>query len=143
MLIPTLAKWNRSLPFAEVLGDVAPSQWGSEIDQVHVQGIGLFLDEIVFYHRHSRSLIVADLLFNLSEKDAWITRVLGSLVIGPYPGCRFARLYRPAVYDRRRMCASIERILDWDFDQIVVGHGAVVKNKGKEIFCAAFQWLLK
>ena len=83
------------------------------------------------------------MLFNLSEKDAWTTRALGSLVIGPYPGCRFARLYRPAVIDQQRMRASIERILDWDFDQIVVGHGAVVKNKGKEIFCGAFQWLLK
>jgi uncharacterized protein DUF4336 len=140
---PTLAKWNRSLPFTEILGDSAPSAWKGEIDQVHVQGIGLFLDEIVFFHQRSRSLIVADLLFNLSEKDAWITRVLGSLVIGPFPGCRFARLYRPAVCDRRRMRVSIERILDWDFDQIVVGHGAVVKNKGKEIFCGAFRWLFR
>ncbi len=49
---------------------LAPSLWTDEIDQVHVRGIGLFLDEIVFYHRRSRSLIVADLLFNLSEKDA-------------------------------------------------------------------------
>jgi hypothetical protein len=82
---PTLVRCNRSLPFVEVLGDLAPSLWTDEIDQVHVQGIGLFLDEIVFYHRRSRSLIVADLLFNLSEKDAWITRMMGSLVIGPFP----------------------------------------------------------
>lgn len=46
---PTLVMWNRSLPFAEVLGDLAPSLWRDEIDQVHVQGIGVFLDEIVFY----------------------------------------------------------------------------------------------
>jgi Domain of unknown function (DUF4336) len=140
---PTLVRWNRSLPFAEVLGDLAPSLWRDEIDQVHVQGIGLFLDEIVFYHRRSRSLIVADLLFNLSEKDAWITRTMGSLVIGPFPGCRFARLYRPAVTDRRRMRTAVERILDWDFDQIIVGHGAVVENRGKEVFRTAFRWLLK
>jgi Domain of unknown function (DUF4336) len=140
---PTLVRWNRSLPFAEVLGDLAPSLWRDEIDQVHVQGIGLFLDEIVFYHPHSRSLIVADLLFNLSEKDAWITRTMGSLVIGSFPGCRFARLYRPAVTDRRRMRTAVERILDWDFDQIIVGHGAVVENKGKEVFRTAFRWLLK
>ena len=140
---PTLAKWNRSLPFAEVLGDSAPAQWDCEIDQLHVKGIGLFLDEIAFFHRLSRSLVVADLLFNLSPKDAWITRVMGSLVIGPYPGCRFARLYRPVVTDRLRMRASIERILDWDFDQIVIGHGAVVRSKGKEVFSAAFRWLLK
>ena len=140
---PTFAKWNRSLPIAEVLGDLAPSLWESEIDQVHVQGISLFLDEIAFYHRCSRSLIVADLLFNLSEKDAWIARMLGSLVIGPYPGCRFARLYRPAVLDRRRMRASLERMFEWDFDQIIVGHGAVVRSNGKEIFCEAFRWLMK
>jgi hypothetical protein len=139
---PTLAKWHRSIRFTDVLGDVAPSLWMNEIDQVHVLGIGLFLDEIVFYHRPSRSLIVADLLFNLSEKDAWITRTLGSLVIGPFPGCRFARLYRLAIRDRRRMRNAVERILAWDFDQIIVGHGAVVEDNGKEIFRTAFRWLL-
>jgi hypothetical protein len=140
---PTLLRWNRSLPFAEVLGDSEPSLWKGEINQVHVQGIGLFLDEVVFYHRPSRSLIVADLLFNLSEKDAWITRTMGSLVIGPFPGCRFARLYRPAVTDRRRMRTAVERILDWDFEQIIVGHGAVVESNGKEVFRTAFRWLFK
>jgi len=140
---PTLVRWNRSLPFAGVLDDVAPSLWADEIDQVHVQGIGLFLDEMVFYHRCSRSLIVADLLFNLSEKDAWITRTMGSLVIGPVPGCRFANLYRPVVVDRRRMRTAVERILDWDFEQIIVGHGAVVEIDGKEAFRTAFRWLLK
>ncbi len=140
---PTLVRWNLSLPFAELLDGLAPSLWKDEIDQIHVQGIGLFLDEMVLYHRRSRSLIVADLLFNLSEKDAWITRALGSLVIGPFPGCRFPRLYRLAVTDRRRMRRTVERILDLDFDQIVVGHGAVVENNGKEVFGAAFRWLLK
>jgi glyoxylase-like metal-dependent hydrolase (beta-lactamase superfamily II) len=140
---PTLVRWNRSPPFTEVLGDLAPSLWTDEIDQVHVQGIGLLLDEIVFYYRRSRSLIVADLLFNLSKKDAWTTRTMGSLVIGPFPGCRFARLYRPAVTDRRRMRTAVERILDWDFDQIIVGHGAIVENNGKEVFRTAFRWLLK
>jgi len=140
---PTLVKWNPSLPLAELLDGLAPSLWAHEIDQLHVQGIGLFLDEIVFYHRPSRSLIVADLLFNLSKKDAWITRTMGSLVIGPFPGCRFARLYRPAVTNPRRMRTAVERILDWDFDQIIVGHGAVVDSNGKEVFRAAFRWLLK
>jgi len=140
---PTLVKWNRSLPLAELLDGAAPTLWAHELDQLHVQGIGLFLDEMVFYHRPSRSLIVADLLFNLSEKDAWITRTMGSFVIGPFPGCRFARLYRPAVTDHRRMRTAVERILDWDFDQIIVGHGAVVDSNGKEVFRAAFRWLLK
>jgi hypothetical protein len=68
---------------------------------------------------------------------------MGSLVIGPFSGCRFARLYRLAVTDRRGMRTAVERILDWDFEQIIVGHGAVVESNGKEVFCTAFRWLLK
>jgi hypothetical protein len=41
------------------------------------------------------------------------------------------------------MRTAVERILDWDFDQIIVGHGAVVENKGREVFRTAFRWLLK
>jgi len=29
------------------------------------------------------------------------------------------------------MRMTMGRILDWDFDQIIVGHGAVVENNGK------------
>ena len=32
---------------------------------------------------------------------------------------------------------------DWDFDQIIVGHGTVVENNGKEVFRTAFRWFLK
>lgn len=139
---PTLAKWNRSLSFAEVLANVAPQTWRDDMEQQNVEGIGLFLDETVFYHRPSRSLIVADLLFNISPADARITRTLSQVIIGPYPGCRFARLYEPFVINRHRFRASIERILDWDFDRIIVGHGAVVETDGKAAFREAFHWLL-
>lgn len=139
---PTLAKWSRSLSFADVLTNVAPAAWKDEMEQHHVQGIGLFLDEVAFFHKPSRSLIVADLLFNISPADAWITKTLSRIVIGPYPGCRFARFYRPFVFDRTGFRSSIETILEWDFDRIIVGHGAVVETRGKAAFREAFQWLL-
>jgi hypothetical protein len=41
------------------------------------------------------------------------------------------------------MRTAVERILDWDFDQIIVGHGAIVEKNGKEVFRTAFRWLLK
>jgi hypothetical protein len=34
--------------------------------------------------------------------------------LSPLSGCKFARLYRPAVTSRRRMRAAVERILAWD-----------------------------
>lgn len=135
------ATWSGSLA-TSLLGDEPPALWENDLEQCHVTGIGLFLDEVVFYHRASRSVIVADLLFNISRNDAWLTRALAGIVIGPYPGCRFAHLYRPLIFDHRRFRASIERILSWNFDQIVVGHGAVVQSGGKDVFRTAFQWLL-
>jgi hypothetical protein len=41
------------------------------------------------------------------------------------------------------MRTAVEQILDWDFNRIIVGHGAVVENKGKEVFRVAFRWLLQ
>jgi hypothetical protein len=38
---------------------------------------------------------------------------------------------------------TIERILDWNFHRIIVGHGAVVENNRKEVFRNAFRWLTK
>ena len=31
------------------------------------------------------------------------------------------------------MRMSMERILDWDFDQIIVGHGAVVEQRERSL----------
>ena len=42
-----------------------------------------------------------------------------------------------------RPFAHETRPLRRDFDQIIVGHGAVVENNGKEVFRTAFRWLLK
>lgn len=136
---PTLIKWHPNWTFASALSSDAPRKWDGQIDQLLIGGLGLFLDEAVFFHRRSRTLIVADLLFNISLEDAWITRVLAPAVIGR--GCCFAHIFRPVVLDSRLLRESIDRILDWDFEQMVVGHGAIVRSGGKEIFRAAFSWL--
>jgi hypothetical protein len=33
---PTIVRWNRALPFTEVLGDLAPSLWTDEIDACQI-----------------------------------------------------------------------------------------------------------
>jgi hypothetical protein len=68
----TLVRWARSLKFTHVLSEDAPALWKADLEQRQVEGIGLFLDEVAFCHRPSRSLILADLLFNFSEHDAAI-----------------------------------------------------------------------
>ena len=48
------------------------------------------------------------------------------------------RLLQRLMRIRRRMRTALERMLDWDFDQIIVGHGAVVENDGRKSFARRF-----
>ncbi len=67
---PTLIKWHPGWNFAKVLTSTPPPKWNGQIDQLLIGGLGLFLDEAVFVHRRSRTLIVADLLFNIRAETS-------------------------------------------------------------------------
>lgn len=69
---------HRHLPSIHPLGPVPPKAWADLIDQRLVEGMPK-LNEFVFLHRPSASLIVADLVFNIRAPKPWLTRVLMSL----------------------------------------------------------------
>ena len=58
---PGLAKKRKDLSWDAELGDEPAPSWAGEIDQV-VFGGSLFLDEVVFFHRASRTALVTDLI---------------------------------------------------------------------------------
>ena len=138
---PVLVDWNRSLPSLRVL-DTNASLWAPCLDQLYVDRMRLFLDEFVFFHRPSRSLIVADLAFNLAESRGRFTR-WSFAAVGAYPGCNIPWFYRMAPMDRKYLRDKIEIILDWDFDRLIVGHGNVVPTRGKDALRNAYRWLLR
>jgi hypothetical protein len=140
-LAPSLVSARALLPAAATLGENAPELWAGQIGQQYVEGIGLKLEEVAFYHEASRSLILADLLFNYDDTFSPIARTVGRYVLGSYPGCRFATLFRPLVTDRPALRASLDRILEWDFKRIVLGHGALVEQDARDVFRSAFSWL--
>jgi glyoxylase-like metal-dependent hydrolase (beta-lactamase superfamily II) len=37
--------------------------------------------------------------------------------------------------------ASLERILEWDFDRVIIGHGDIVETDGREKLEQAFAWM--
>ena len=52
------------------------------------------------------------------------------------------RSLRVTTRNRRAARYVVKRILDWDFDRIIVGHGEVVESGGKAAFVRAMSWLL-
>jgi len=124
----------------EVLGDEAPDLWAADLDQIRVTGAP-GLNEVVFLHRASRTLLCLDLCFNVRESASFATRLM-MRANGAYGRFGPSRIFRFAVLkDRRAMRASIDRILAWDFDRVTVAHGEILETGGREALQAGFRWL--
>ncbi|HUR59622.1 MAG TPA: DUF4336 domain-containing protein [Opitutaceae bacterium] len=133
------AKFRPDLKFTDTLGDTPDPAWAAVFDQRMVRGMPR-LNEVVFRHRPSRTLILTDLAFNLGADMPLLSRVLMRL---NSCHCRFAvsRLLKTTIKDRAAVRASIDEILQWDFNRIVLSHGADVPTGGKNLLRDAFAFL--
>jgi hypothetical protein len=127
---PGLAKRRTDLSFDAELGDEPDPRWAAALDQAPFRGNRL-LPEIEFLHRPTRTLILADLAMNLGDAPSRVTRVLARL--GGLRGrLRPTPAFRVTTRDRAAAREDIERILEWDFDRVIPGHGAIWETGGKE-----------
>ena len=136
---PGLAKANKRLRVANTLTSEAPPAWAGVIDQHLIQGIR-WLNEVVFFHRASRTIIFADLAFNFGPDRDFTTRSAMTLY-GIQGRFKADPLLRILLKDRAALRASIDRILNWDFDRVMLGHGDTVETGGKDAVRTAFAYL--
>lgn len=137
---PGLPEKRPDLVHEGVLGDDAPAEWRSELEQAFFRGRP-YENEVAFFHPASRTLLLCDLAFNFGPRDAWPTRVLMSLLrsygkLGP------SKLDPLLIRDRAAARASLERILSWDFDRVIVAHGDVQESGGYALLRDGYSWLL-
>jgi hypothetical protein len=137
---PGLERKRPDLQFVAVLGDDAPAEWRGQVDQVFFRGRP-YENEVVFCHRASRTLIMCDLAFNFGPRAAPPTRLLMRL-LRSYGRFGPSKLDPLLIRDRRTARQSLERILAWDFDRVVVAHGDVLESGGREALRQGYAWLL-
>ena len=135
---PGLASKRNDLSWDRVLSDTPEPEWRGEIEQVFV-GARSLENEVVFFHRASRTLICADLVFNLLNHPAFTTRMVARLLGNTKPGATW--LERLIIRDRAGARAQVDRALEWDIERIVLGHGALVESDGREVLRSAYAWL--
>jgi hypothetical protein len=109
-----------------------PAEWAGEIEVVELAGAE-HLKEHVFFHIATRTLIVADLVFNFRpDERGWnyfVHRHIGGMQ--RYPA--MSRIFRFCIQDRAAFRRSIDQIMALDFDRIIVGHGNVIETNGKAL----------
>ena len=98
-----------------------------------------FTNEVVAFHRPSRTLIVTDLVFNFGPEAPWLTRTAMALS-GAQKGCTTTLLERFGM-KRPEARKDLARLLELDFDRLIPCHGEVLETGGRAALEAAFHWL--
>ena len=49
---------------------------------------------------------------------------------------------RPPSAEQHRLERDVERVLDLDFDRIIVSHGEVLESGGRDALAKGYAWLL-
>jgi hypothetical protein len=136
---PGLDRKRTDLAFDGTLGNGPDPRWSEVMDQAAILG-HRFVTEIVFLHRPTRTLIVGDLCFTIGEGAPAVMRALARAArrygrLSPTP------MFRLGLRDREAARSSLDRILGWEFDRVIVGHGELVETGGKDALRRAYAWL--
>lgn len=99
------------------------------------------LNEVVFYHAESRSLVITDLAFHFDRTSAALTQAIAKL-IGVYDKLQLTILEKWLIQDKAAMAVAVRSILAWDFDRVIMAHGSPIPTSGKSMFKAGYEWLL-
>jgi hypothetical protein len=113
---------HRELPFSDVLEE-SGNLWGAEVGVLEIRGAPK-LNEVALLHAPTRSLILADLVFNI---DPTIQNALGRLFLrvnGVYRKPGISRIFRSYIKDKGAFMDSMRQIQSHRFDRVILGHGA-------------------
>lgn len=128
--------------FERDLGPDAPDDWRDEMDQTIIPGA--VLDEVVFFHRGSKTLIVADTIMNFElERLTQPLRMIAKFNRTTYPLGGMSLDMRIALWpNKRRVRPTIEKVLTWQPERIILSHGRCVENDASSVIRRAYGWAL-
>jgi len=135
---PGLPKKRKDISLSSELTDEIPQKWIGEFECEFFQGIPS-LNEVVFFHPSSRTVIFTDLLFNFADQQFLGAKIF-TWLDGVYGKADIPRLIKWFMLrDRKIARESIKKILSWDFDRVSLTHKDMVLTGGKEIVAKAFE----
>lgn len=133
-----LAGKRPDLKLAGFLSETLPVAWQADLQAINMAGS--LMQETVFYHAASRTLITSDLVENFHHNDHTPTRLylkLGGILgkVGWHP------LLRLVYLNRKQARASLERILALPFERIIVAHGDIIREDAHGELKRGMAWL--
>lgn len=132
---------NIAVSFDADLADGAPPAWAQEVEQLVFRG-SRFVEEVVFFHRASSTLILADLIIALEPEHVrphprWLYALCGMTWPGRTPLEVRASFWGRAPQAR----ACYQRMREWQPQRVLFGHGRPYLEDAPARLERAFAWL--
>ncbi len=118
--------------------DPAPPDWAGQIEILRIDGLRK-IDEHAFFHRASRTLVLADLLFHFPpETHGWARFFVQKIMRLPRL-LGISLFFRLMIRDKELFRRSMRELLKWDFQQIVVAHGEPITADARTVLSQALR----
>jgi Domain of unknown function (DUF4336) len=131
------------LPIMGYLGDTPVKAWSTDFDQLEFKGNHL-LSEVLFFHKNSHTVILDDLIQRNPPAQAnALANAILKLAGAQNPDGVVGLDMRMTFLNRSLARQSLEKLLSWDFDKLIIAHGACFESNAKQYVKRAFRWLEK
>mgnify|MGYP005847767769 FL=1 len=135
---PGLAKKRPDLASIPVIPRDAP--WSDELPGWFIEGLPI-IDETVWFHRSSGTLLLTDLLFCFGPDNTGLAAWVAGL-LGVRNKLAMSRTMKLLTKDRLALRRSVEPLLSLPVKRVVLAHDQIIENAPIEQLRKAFSWLL-
>jgi Domain of unknown function (DUF4336) len=113
--------------------------WHPELQGYFIEGLPV-LNETVWFHSDTGTLIVSDLLFCLSATNRGLTAIASKL-LGVHGKLGMSRRMKIATKNKQALKTSVSPLLSLPVQRVIVAHDQIVDEQPAAKLLQAFAWL--
>ena len=139
---PGLEEKRKDIKFNSELKNNPEPEWEKEIKQMIFYGSSI-MEEVIFLHKKSKTLILGDLIENFDENHfSGIKKIIAKWVgiISPNGKAPIDLRY---TFNKNIAKINYDKMIQWNFNKIIISHGIWIKENGKEFAKKSFNWANK
>ena len=140
-ICPGIERKRPEIDFDWFLADQPPEDWADTLDQVLVRG-NKYIWEVAFLHKPSWTLLLVDLIENITDQTPnvnWLLKLWWKVVFQMWDHPKPAPEYQLGWKDKAAARKSLKRILDWDFERVIMSHGDLIDTDARAIVQEAWK----
>lgn len=136
-----LGKKRKDLPAHNIIDVSDQAVWGEDLIALQIYHSGL-VDEHVFLHKPSKTLVLTDLFMLFNENSNFVTKVICVLVGVSTRQVKMSRMMKLLYRDKNLLRDSFQKILSWDFQRVHLAHSRNIEENARAQIQQAMSFLL-